>query len=94
MIIVKEADYKSINNILNDNSLYHSLSIDNANAIISDISDNLYNLNNKLEALGRIGKHTGSKKVSELTDNITEALNSIFDSRLWQELLEEFENLD
>lgn len=94
MIIVKEADYKSINNILNDNSIYHSLSIDNANMIISDISDNLYNLNNKLEALGRIGKHTGSKKVSELTDNITEALNSIFDSRLWQELLEEFEGLD
>ena len=94
MIVLQEADYKSINNVLNDNSIYHSLSIDNANRIISDISDNLYNLNNKLEALGKVGRHTGSIRAVELTNRITDAINSVFDSELWQSLLEEFENLD
>lgn len=93
-IELKEADYKSIHKILNDTSIYNELSIDNVNYIISEISDNLYNINNKLELIETIGKRAGIENISKDIAAITESLNSVFDSALWINMISKFEELD
>ena len=93
-IELKEADYKSIHKILNDTSIYNELSIDNVNYIISEVSDNLYNINNKLELIETIGKRAGIENISEDIAAITEGLNSVFDSALWINMISKFEELD
>jgi hypothetical protein len=93
-IKLKEADYKSIHKILNDTSIYNDLSIDNVNYIISEISDNLYNINNKLELIETIGKCIGIENISDDIAAITESINSVFDSALWINVISKFEELD
>ena len=50
---INEADYKAISKLRNDNFNYE-LKIDMANEIINDISDNVYIISNKLEAIQKM----------------------------------------
>jgi hypothetical protein len=85
MITIDEADYVTFRKI--DNDRYYGLSLDIANGIIDDISDNVYNLANKLEALQKVLKTSGL----DITDNITAIklqIDNIFHSEKWFDIID------
>ena len=90
--ILDEADYKSISKLRNDNFNYE-LKIDMANEIINDISDNVYIISNKLEAIQKIAKSIGLNIDFEV-DEIIGNLNGLFEGVAWDNILSEFENLE
>lgn len=89
---INEADYRAISKLKNDNFNYE-LKIDMANEIISDISDNVYIISNKLEAIQKIAKSIGLNIDFEV-DEIIGNLNELFEGVAWDNILSEFENLE
>ena len=89
---INEADYRAISKLKNDNFNYE-LKIDMANEIISDISDNVYIISNKLEAIQKIAKSIGLNIDFEV-DEIIGNLNGLFEGVAWDNILSEFENLE
>ena len=87
--ILDEADYKSISKLRNDNFNYE-LKIDMANEIINDISDNVYIISNKLEAIQKIAKSIGLNIDFEV-DEIIGNLNGLFEGVAWDNILSEFD---
>ena len=89
---MNEADYRAISKLRNDNFNYE-LKIDMANEIISDISDNVYIISNKLESIQKIAKSIGLNIDFEV-DEIIGNLNGLFEGVAWDNILSEFENLE
>jgi len=91
-IELNEADYRHIDKIQNDNFNYE-LKVDMANAIIGDISDNLYTMTTKIESIQKIANSLGINIDNEINNIILE-LNDIFSNSDWQNILNKFNLLD
>lgn len=92
-MIIQDAYYKTVDKIaVNDD--YMGLSIDNANHIIDEISDNMYVLRNKIEDLNRIGESLGIYDISEYTESLNNEIANLFDSYLWQNILRKFQEVN
>jgi hypothetical protein len=92
MIAIKEADYKPLRKISNDNYKY-GLKFDIANDVISDITDNIYNLENKLEGLQKIFKNSDIDISNNILDIIIE-LDRLFSSDKWNSIIDKIDSAE
>ena len=92
VMIIQEADYKSLRKINNDNYRY-GLKFDIANDIIRDIADNIYNLKNKLEGLDKLFQNTDIF-ISYDINTIINELDNLFNSDNWNNIVDTIENAE
>lgn len=94
-LILDEATYRNVGTIVADlASDTNFLKVDLLNEVIGDISDELYTITTKLEAVSRLAKAMGYKDCDIIINDIIEDLSSTLDKSKnlqWKELLDNIE---